>query len=73
LLYVVCSIFPEEGVRQVERFGARWPGARAVPLPGGLGTSVQLLPSAMKARHPFRGPGLPTVHDGFFFALFEKT
>ncbi len=72
LLYVVCSVFPEEGERQVERFAAQWTDARAVPLTSGMKASVQLLPGETAAAQPYRG-GLPTVHDGFFFALFEKS
>ena len=63
-------MFPEEGERQVERFLARWTDARAVPLAAGTGASVQLLPA--ESEQAYDG-GLPTVHDGFFFALFEKS
>jgi len=71
LLYVVCSIFPEEGERQAERFARRWADARPVPLPAsGTQASVQLLPGEVAQTY---GGGLPTVHDGFFFALFEKS
>ena len=35
LLYVVCSLFPEEGPEQIERFTAEHSEARAVPLPAG--------------------------------------
>jgi 16S rRNA (cytosine967-C5)-methyltransferase len=72
LLYVVCSVFPEEGEHQAERFAARWADARAVPLTSGATASMQLLPGTTAAAQPYRG-GLPTVHDGFFFALFEKS
>ncbi len=56
LLYVTCSIFPEENTAVVDAFTARTPGARRVPLPAGA--AAQLVP----------GP----EHDGFFFALLEK-
>ena len=52
LLYVVCSVFPEEGREQVEHVVARLPGATVVPLPGGSPT-VRLLPVAAG----FRGLG----------------
>ncbi len=69
LLYVVCSVFPEEGARQADRFGARHANARPIALPG-IGQSQLRLP-------PVQGDGwshgLPSVHDGFFFAMFEKT
>ncbi len=56
LLYVTCSVFPEENGAVVDAFTARTPRARRVPLPDGA--AAQLLP----------GP----EHDGFFFALLEK-
>jgi len=57
LLYVTCSVFPEENDAVVDSFAARTPGARRAPLPAG--TEAQLL------------PGLE--HDGFFFARLEKS
>jgi 16S rRNA (cytosine967-C5)-methyltransferase len=72
LLYVVCSLFPDEGPEQIARFTERHPGAREVPLPAGS-PRVQLVPT------PAAGPAwdgasaLPTVHDGFFYALLQKT
>jgi 16S rRNA (cytosine967-C5)-methyltransferase len=56
LLYVTCSVFPEENGAVVDAFAARTPDARRTPLPDGA--AAQLLP----------GP----EHDGFFFALLEK-
>jgi 16S rRNA (cytosine967-C5)-methyltransferase len=56
LLYVTCSVFPEENGAVVDAFAARTPGARRAPLPDSA--AAQLLP----------GP----EHDGFFFALLEK-
>jgi 16S rRNA (cytosine967-C5)-methyltransferase len=57
LLYVTCSVFPEENDAVVDEFAARTPGARREPLPAGV--AAQLLP----------GP----EHDGFFFARLEKS
>jgi 16S rRNA (cytosine967-C5)-methyltransferase len=57
LLYVTCSVFPEENGAVIDAFAARTPGARRAELQGGA--PAQLLP----------GP----EHDGFFFALLEKT
>jgi 16S rRNA (cytosine967-C5)-methyltransferase len=57
LLYVTCSVFPEENGAVVDAFLARAPQARRLPLPDGA--AEQLLP----------GP----EHDGFFFALLEKS
>jgi 16S rRNA (cytosine967-C5)-methyltransferase len=56
LLYVTCSVFPEENGAVVDAFCARTPQARRRELPGGA--PAQLLPGA--------------GHDGFFFALLEK-
>ncbi|MGH6608754.1 MAG: 16S rRNA (cytosine(967)-C(5))-methyltransferase RsmB [Burkholderiaceae bacterium] len=70
LLYVVCSVFPEEGREQIARFIERQ-AARQLPLP-----AAQLLPTQVIApatAHAWHGSALPTLHDGFFFALLEKT
>ncbi len=47
LLYVVCSVFPEEGREQIDGMVARLPGAAVRPLPGGS-PMVQLLPCASR-------------------------
>jgi 16S rRNA (cytosine967-C5)-methyltransferase len=57
LLYVTCSVFPEENGAVIEAFAARTPGARRAPLADG--GAEQWLPGA--------------DHDGFFFSLLEKT
>ena len=72
LLYVVCSLFPEEGPEQIARFIGAHPEAREVPLPAGS-PSLQLMPTAAAAPAWDGASALPTVHDGFFFALLEKT
>lgn len=56
LLYVTCSVFGIENGAVVDAFVARTPGARRVPLSGGV--PAQLLPDA--------------AHDGFHFALLAK-
>jgi 16S rRNA (cytosine967-C5)-methyltransferase len=56
LLYVTCSVFPEENGAVVDAFCSRTPQARRRELPDGA--PAQLLPGA--------------GHDGFFFALLEK-
>jgi 16S rRNA (cytosine967-C5)-methyltransferase len=71
LLYVVCSLFPEEGKGQIARFLADNAGALGHPLPAGS-YSVQLTPNP-PAAPPWDGQPLPTLHDGFFFALLAKT
>ena len=72
LLYIVCSLFPEEGPEQIARFAAQHPEAREVPLPAGS-PCVQLTPTPAAAPVWNGASALPTVHDGFFFALLEKT
>jgi 16S rRNA (cytosine967-C5)-methyltransferase len=69
LLYVVCSVFTEEGPRQAEAFAARHADARPLALPGMNGGQLRLPPAQAAAWTA----GLPSVHDGFFFAIFEKT
>lgn len=56
LLYVTCSVFPEENGTVVDAFVARTPGVARAVLPGSA--PAQWLPSA--------------EHDGFYFALLEK-
>lgn len=70
LLYVVCSLFPEEGRLMAERFERRHRDARALELPGRDTGALLLLPRRESAEAWVEG--LPTEHDGFFFALFEK-
>jgi 16S rRNA (cytosine967-C5)-methyltransferase len=63
LLYATCSIFREENNDQIERFLERHRDARRVSLPG-LHTNAQ---------QP-AGQILPDeLHDGFFYALLQKT
>ncbi|VFR31496.1 Ribosomal RNA small subunit methyltransferase B [plant metagenome] len=59
LLYVTCSIFPEEGESQAQAFAGRHGDAERLPAPG------QILPSGAAAP-------LSDQHDGFFYALFAK-
>jgi 16S rRNA (cytosine967-C5)-methyltransferase len=77
LLYVVCSVFAEEGRRQVTSFLRRQPGARRVPIRADDPAGLQLLPSttaaaAVAAEQP-DATAYPVLHDGFFYALLEKT
>ncbi len=58
MLYCTCSVFPQENSEQVRAFVARHSAARRLPT-GGDATELQLLPAA--------------THDGFFYALLEKT
>jgi 16S rRNA (cytosine967-C5)-methyltransferase len=56
LLYVTCSVFPEENDAVIEAFAAHTPDARRAPLADG--GPARMLPCP--------------EHDGFFFALLEK-
>jgi 16S rRNA (cytosine967-C5)-methyltransferase len=56
LLYVTCSVFPEENAAVLDAFCASQPTARRLILPGN--SPAQLLPDA--------------DNDGFFFALVQK-
>ena len=80
LLYVVCSVFAEEGRQQISAFLRRQAGARSVPLlvedAAGSQDGVQLLPGSVaeaSARAGAYGKAMPLIHDGFFYALLEKT
>lgn len=70
LLYVVCSVFPDEGREQVRAFLGRHADARALPLAPGLPAELALAPA--QSAEPAASE-LPSVHDGFFYALIEKT
>ena len=67
LLYATCSIFPEEGPLQIERFLAEHPDAQATALPGLDSSMLRLIPTDKE-----KNPALPLVHDGFFYALMTK-
>jgi 16S rRNA (cytosine967-C5)-methyltransferase len=67
LLYVTCSIFPEEGEAQARWFEQAQPDAVRLDAPG------QLLPSITgvgPASHAMSGSEFN--HDGFFYARFLK-
>jgi 16S rRNA (cytosine967-C5)-methyltransferase len=57
LLYVTCSIFPEENEHQIQSFLSRHANAARLALPDELGEG-QLLPDEN--------------HDGFFYALLQR-
>ena len=56
LLYVTCTVFPEENAAVVDAFCAQQPAARRLELPGKA--PAQMLPGA--------------DNDGFYFALLQK-
>ncbi|MBP6019500.1 MAG: 16S rRNA (cytosine(967)-C(5))-methyltransferase RsmB [Burkholderiaceae bacterium] len=64
LLYVTCSIFPQEGELQATQFMQRHPEALRLPAPG------QLLPLGNDA--PSETSPAAVYSDGFFYALFAK-
>ncbi len=72
LLFVVCSLFPEEGAQQAARMLQRWADAVPVALPGRDAATLQLLPAPVTTAARLAPDAAPTVHDGFFYALFEK-
>ncbi|HTN49480.1 MAG TPA: 16S rRNA (cytosine(967)-C(5))-methyltransferase RsmB [Burkholderiaceae bacterium] len=72
LLYVVCSVFPQEGSEQITQFIGRHADAVPRALPGGA-SSVQLLPTATGGERWVEGSMWPTLHDGFFYASLEKS
>ena len=59
LLFVTCSVWPQESEGQAAAFAQRH-GARRLPAPG------QLLPGVKR-------PDMPEDHDGLFYALFQKS
>jgi 16S rRNA (cytosine967-C5)-methyltransferase len=67
MLYSTCSVFRAENAAQIDAALARHPNLRRVriSLPGDPASSGgQLLPGGNKKTHN---------HDGFFYALLEKT
>ena len=63
LLYATCSVFHEENQEQIERFLERHHDARRLTLPGPHTNAQQLA-----------GQILPDEqHDGFFYALLQKS
>jgi 16S rRNA (cytosine967-C5)-methyltransferase len=67
LLYVTCSIFPEEGEMQARWFEEAYQDAVRLDAPG------QLLPRAAPGgSHAAHDTSQHTDHDGFFYARFQK-
>jgi 16S rRNA (cytosine967-C5)-methyltransferase len=66
LLYATCSVFKAEGIDQASAFLARNTQVRIVPSPG------HLLPGR-KTEDASSIDNLLGDHDGFFYALLEKT
>ena len=70
LLYATCSVFPEEGSDQISRFLNETPDAELRPLFTGGEGMLTLLPK--EDDHWEQTSILPSVHDGFFYALLRK-
>ncbi|WGS50016.1 16S rRNA (cytosine(967)-C(5))-methyltransferase RsmB [Paraburkholderia sp. D15] len=77
LLYVTCSIFPEEGELQAQWFGDKYPDAVRLDAPGQLLPAVVRAPADTSAGSD-AGPLVEeradanSDHDGFFYARFQK-
>ncbi|MEX3897447.1 16S rRNA (cytosine(967)-C(5))-methyltransferase RsmB [Paraburkholderia sp. JPY432] len=77
LLYVTCSVFPEEGELQAQWFGNQHQDAVRLDAPGQLLPSVARAPADSSAGSHAGRPaefsaGTNSDHDGFFYARFQK-
>ncbi|WP_041763655.1 16S rRNA (cytosine(967)-C(5))-methyltransferase RsmB [Paraburkholderia phymatum] len=73
LLYVTCSIFPEEGELQAQWFGNRHADAVRLDAPGQLLPAVARAPADVSAgSRAGQSTGSSLDHDGFFYARFQK-
>ena len=66
LLYCTCSVFAAEGRNQVQTFLANNTDARQLPSAG------HLMPGIIQINGSIRD-NQPTDHDGFFYALLQKS
>ncbi len=66
LLYCTCSVFKAEGHEQIQTFVARHTDAVLQPSPGHLFPQSPLQPGSMRDNRLGE-------HDGFFYALLQKT
>ncbi|MBP0629856.1 16S rRNA (cytosine(967)-C(5))-methyltransferase RsmB [Cupriavidus sp. AcVe19-1a] len=74
LVYVTCSIFPTEGEEQARWFGAQLADAIRLQAPGQLlpGTRTTTPPAGEQGEKDPGHASLPSDHDGFFYARFQK-
>ena len=77
LLYVTCSIFPEEGEAQAQRFERVHEDAVRLDAPGQLAPASAGAPKALAAlatagMRAAERTGSDIDHDGFFYARFQK-
>ncbi len=68
LVYATCSVFKSEGVNQIDAFLQRQNGANRMDMDGVTG---HLLPLADNG--PTAGEGKPSMVDGFYYALLQKS
>ncbi len=68
LLYVTCSVFPQENAAQVAAFLAGHPEAKQLPLSGLDSGSLRMADLISDGVQILPGPN----SDGFFYALMEK-
>lgn len=68
LLYAVCSVFSEEGTRQIDAFLKTHNDAKAVTLSQCSCTQLRLTP----CDNPYMPSLINGPHDGFFYSLLQK-
>lgn len=68
ILYAVCSVFPDEGPEQIRKFLESTKDASLVAFTDQGEAMISLQPTENDTKEGF----LPSVHDGFFYALIEK-
>jgi 16S rRNA (cytosine967-C5)-methyltransferase len=66
LLYCTCSVFRMEGEEQIQTFLAHNTQARLLPSPGHLLPNFSANPESVKDNQLID-------HDGFYYALLEKS
>lgn len=69
LVYVVCSVFEEEGKAQIEAFLAEHSDAKAVSPKPGIPSLLTLTPCEASEKE---FPGIYDTHDGFFYCVLLK-
>ena len=79
LLFCTCSIFPEEGTEQIKAFLKQTPDAKALPIGRNQSLMMTLIPLEEIGSYDEDEKSMkdtvdePAVHDGFFYALLQKT
>jgi 16S rRNA (cytosine967-C5)-methyltransferase len=77
LVYATCSVFRDEGERQIEAFLQRTPGARVGLMPGHANGLPDNQPTeatpAEQGGDAVAAPAEPAPGDGFFYACLDRT